>query len=343
MKDAGYSTPTSLRRYITMATRCGVNCNPALLAAGITPQRLAGKDPVPITNAAMEHFLERIIPVTREPCFGLKTAQLIQPDTFDILGYIALNCASMREALALFPLYEGAAGDIGYTTVERRGELTLVRWNCGARSPLVRRHMVENVLASWTLYTNRIIGVDAKPLRVWFSHPAPGDVGLLRHYHDIFRCEVLFGQPCDGSWIDDSHLDTPFPQANRALLATLLEHAARRLEAVDRDASISHRVKNMIRLMLAESLPSRERVAAQLGMSSRTLQRHLSGQGQNYNTLLRDVRRELAIHYLEHSSLSLDEISRRLGFSETRSFHRSFKQWTGTTATAFRKDLPRQP
>ena len=334
--DTGYSSLASLRRYLKMATDCGVDCTPALLAAGVEPTQVADNTSR-ISNASMERFLEVIIPASNEPCFGLKTAHLIQPDTFDILGYIALNCASMREAIALFPIYESVSGDIGHTTVERHDGLTLVRWNCTAQSPLVRRHMVENVLASWTLYTNRIIGVDGKPLGIWFSHPAPADATLLRHYRDIFRCDILFDQPCSGSWVNDKLLDTPFPQANQALLKTLLEHAARRLQALDKDESIGHRVRNMIRLMLAESLPSRERVAEQLGMSSRTLQRHLSEQGKNYNTLLKEVRQELAIHYLEHSTMSLDEISRRLGFTETRSFHRSFKQWTGTTPSTFRK------
>jgi AraC-like DNA-binding protein len=48
------------------------------------------------------------------------------------------------------------------------------------------------------------------------------------------------------------------------------------------------------------------------------------------------VRLELALHYLQSTQLSLDNIAYELGYTETRSFHRGFKQWTGRTAGSFR-------
>ncbi len=340
MQPTGYSTVTTLRRYCKMAQSCGVDCDAALRAAGIDPAVIAGDNSGRVSDSGLERFLARVIDASGEPCFGLKSARLVQPDSFDILGYIALNCANLGEALALFPLYESVSGDLGKTTVEVHGERVLIRWDCSVAAPLVRRHMLENVLASWTVYSNRIIGVESKPALVWFAHSAPAGTAVLAEYRDIFHCQVLFEQPCSGIWVQRCQLQIPFPQANRALLATLLEHAAQSLAALDRNRPIEQRVRNRIRLMLAESLPSRERVAEQLGMSGRTLQRQLSSRGCSYHDLLREVRRQLAQHYLQNSALSLDEISRRLGFSETRSFHRSFKQWTGVTASAFRAQAP---
>jgi AraC-like DNA-binding protein len=36
------------------------------------------------------------------------------------------------------------------------------------------------------------------------------------------------------------------------------------------------------------------------------------------------------------TTLNFDDISFRLGFSQTTSFHRAFRRWTGATASALR-------
>jgi AraC-like DNA-binding protein len=45
-------------------------------------------------------------------------------------------------------------------------------------------------------------------------------------------------------------------------------------------------------------------------------------------TLLEDARRELARHYLLHSSLELNE---SLGYEDANSFHRAFHHWEETS------------
>ena len=67
------------------------------------------------------------------------------------------------------------------------------------------------------------------------------------------------------------------------------------------------------------------------------IQRKLGDEGTSYKTVLNDLRKELALHYVKNTSLTLEEVAAKLGFSETRSFYRSFKQWTGTTASTYRQ------
>ena len=45
----------------------------------------------------------------------------------------------------------------------------------------------------------------------------------------------------------------------------------------------------------------------------------------------------MAEKYLNDRTISIDEITYILGFSETSAFHRAFKNWTGVTPTQFRK------
>ena len=90
-----------------------------------------------------------------------------------------------------------------------------------------------------------------------------------------------------------------------------------------------------------EQLPlgnvSDDSVASALHMSVRTMHRKLSEVNQNFRTLLVDIRRELAEHYILDNSLTLTEISLLLGFAEPSSFSRAFKNWTGSAPSEVRQ------
>lgn len=94
---------------------------------------------------------------------------------------------------------------------------------------------------------------------------------------------------------------------------------------LDDDEPLPLRVKNALRQLLKDGLPRKERVAEKFGMTVRTLQRHLQQAGSSYQQTLDELRRELAEHYLLHSELPIQDIAQYLGFTESRSFHRSFQ------------------
>jgi len=60
-------------------------------------------------------------------------------------------------------------------------------------------------------------------------------------------------------------------------------------------------------------------------------------EGTNYLDLLDLVRKEAALNAVTNSRQSITEIANDLGFSDPQVFARSFKRWTGTTATDFRR------
>jgi AraC-like DNA-binding protein len=72
-------------------------------------------------------------------------------------------------------------------------------------------------------------------------------------------------------------------------------------------------------------------------MSSRTLHRRLQALGINFNQLLKDIRIEMALEYLDEGKLSLTNISELLGYTEQSAFSRAFKHWTGQTPKQYLK------
>ena len=98
---------------------------------------------------------------------------------------------------------------------------------------------------------------------------------------------------------------------------------------------------SQIRAIIIEWLPSgtptQEKIASDVHLSPRSLQRKLSELGTSYKVLLDDIRKDLAQHYLRESDRSIGEVTYLLGFSEPSNFARSFKRWTGVTPQEYQQ------
>jgi AraC-like DNA-binding protein len=62
---------------------------------------------------------------------------------------------------------------------------------------------------------------------------------------------------------------------------------------------------------------------------ARNKKRRLTAERAKFQQLMEQARRELAQHYLLHSSLELNETAYLLGYEDANSFFRAFHQWEG--------------
>jgi AraC-like DNA-binding protein len=77
-------------------------------------------------------------------------------------------------------------------------------------------------------------------------------------------------------------------------------------------------------------------VAGKLGMSRRTLIRHLLREHTSFQSILDEVRSSRARHLLARGDASITEIAFALGFGDASVFTRSFRRWTGSSPSAWR-------
>ena len=335
MSAPAHTSIASLSTYLRQAQYLGLDIQAALDAAGLDAA-LLGDHGQRIPCACQERVLEHLIAASADPLFGLHAARFVQPGSWSVLGYITMNCATLGAAMSRIVPYEKLVGEMGSSHLEMASDHLRLSWNCRVANTAVRRHVVENVLASWLLYARWLTNSKRAPREVWFEHERPAAT-TLEDYQTLFDCPVRFAQTSNALLVPLDTLNLPLRQADTNLLRTLEEHALALMARLEEDEPLPRRVKNALRLQLKDGLPRKDRVAEQFAITVRTLQRHLQQAGTSYQQILDELRQELAEHYLQHSDLAVQDIASYLGFSEARSFHRCFKSWTGQTPGEFRE------
>ena len=91
------------------------------------------------------------------------------------------------------------------------------------------------------------------------------------------------------------------------------------------------RVENAIVPLLPHGKANAKDVAQQLGMSQRTLARHLASEGLTFVKMLQELRLDLAKRDLADRDLSITQIAWLLGYRDVSAFTNAFKRWTGKT------------
>jgi AraC-like DNA-binding protein len=77
-------------------------------------------------------------------------------------------------------------------------------------------------------------------------------------------------------------------------------------------------------------------IARELGVSERTLQRRMTEEASSFRQLLLEARQELGRHLLGDPAAEIEEIAYLLGYQDTGSFYRAFRDWEGLTPGRWR-------
>ena len=70
-----------------------------------------------------------------------------------------------------------------------------------------------------------------------------------------------------------------------------------------------------------------DKVAQNLGIGARNLRRKLALEGTSYKEILDNVRRRMALEYLQQPAMTLEQIADRLGYRDSTSFSHAYKRW----------------
>jgi AraC-like DNA-binding protein len=270
--------------------------------------------------------------VIDDPCFGLKASALWHPSNFGALAYAMLASNTLRAALERLDRYHRVISDEKFVKLDETEEgfrLTLLLSD--KKRDIPERN--DAVLALILSICRVNFVEDLAPVSVTFTHHMPY---CSAKFFEYFRCPVLFDAAANSLTLSTETVDKPLfgsqPQLVELHDQIIIEYLAK----LDQEHITQH-VKAIIVNQLPSGNVTDESVSRVMNMSSRKLQRQLETAGTTFNTLLNEIRQDLAKKYLRERQICLTEIAFLLGFSESSAFSRAFKRWMGVTPSEYRQ------
>lgn len=131
-------------------------------------------------------------------------------------------------------------------------------------------------------------------------------------------------------------LDLPLLEANSAKYRPALDLVLANVDPRVNLRLVGATLRERLLHSLHQVVPKMSVVARSMGMSARTLQRRLDGEGTSFERILDEVRRDIALQHLVNPSISSYEIAGLVGFMEPSPFFRAFRRWFGCTPKEWR-------
>ena len=313
--------------------KAGLKAETLLRKAGLTPRQIRNPE-VRLTVQSQIIFLNLAAEALGDEFLGFHLAQGLELRELGLLYYVLASSDLLGDALQRLARYsvinnEGVrlayrvrnhvTIDFDYTGVQRHSD----------------RHQIEFFITTVIRLCGQLTGQQLRPQRVTLKH--------LRTFADeiqkYFGHNVLFGGTVDRITFSRATRRMLLPSADPYLNTLLLKYCDEaRAARATKPSPLRLNVENVIVPLLPHEKINASRIAAILGLSRRTLARHLMSQGLSLTGIVHDLRRDLARRYLGDTGLSISTIAWLLGYSEVSAFTHAFKRWTGKTPKEVRSE-----
>lgn len=293
---------------VRYAAARGVAAERVLAGSGLDP-RPAGAAAGMVTAAQELHVVRRLSRLLGD--VGADVGRGYRPESFGVFGFALLGSRTVLDAMNVALRFIDLSYAFAIPRAELEGDRVVVTIDGSRLPPDVRRFLVAR---------------DATAIRTVLDGLVPGGVGG----HLELGEEVAVLDFAARELRRPLARDHPAAREQASLICAELVADRRQRTGLAQD----------VRVLIAQQLPSGASlagVAAALHLSERTLRRRLAADGTGFQQLLDEVRESLAAALLGGSStLPVEEVAVRLGYSGATSFIHAHRRWTGRTPRAVR-------
>ena len=262
---------------------------------------------------------------------GLSLARRMPVGSFGMFDYAVWTGGTLREAIARSSQFYALVTEGVELRLQERGGRAFVSMH----APHAARHgtvLTDLAVALNVLRAREATGNRLRLRAVTFRHRADDAAS----YDAFFEATAAFSQAADGVSFDASLLDLPVRTPDPIAATRVEARAARMLAHLQSDDAYLNGVRAAVLRGVWARDAGLTRVARELGVGVRTLQRELRARDKSHRELVDEVRRELAIQMLGREETTIMEVAYEVGFARLQAFYRAFARWTGTTPALFR-------
>jgi AraC-like DNA-binding protein len=310
----------------------GIDISRLTSESGIALEGLDDQDTLLTFNQA-EKIIMNALALSGEPGLGLVLGEHESWQDWGMLGYAIFSCKSGWEAMEIASSYYQTSTSMTNLDISLEDEVfSFSSTPTHSVSDEIHRFLLEEDFGGFTSFIREAQGNESNAMEVSFTYSEPD---YVQQYHDFFRCPIIFDAPVSRVLMPASILDFHIKSYNPVAESMAIKLCDEILSQQNANRGLVNKVYLTL-LKNPDKFLSVEEVAQELGMSERNLRRMLKELNTSYRDILNDVRKEIAIRYLQGSDLSMEHIAELVGFSDSSSFYRSFKKWTGRAPTSYR-------
>ena len=281
-------------------------------------------------------FLELASRTLGDDFLGLTLAEQFDLRELGMLYYVAASSHRLGDALRRLERYAQMANEALIAKLKDGSQFRISLSYTGVPRHL-DRHQMECFALTFVRLCRQLVGQRISPLVVNFVHQRSGALRLVR---DRFGCDVNFGAESDNLSFDAPLLNRTLISDDPFLNRLMVENCEQAMAARPTNVSAFRTtVENTIAPLLPHAEADAKSVARRLGLSERTFARRLASEGLKFGTITDELRRDLAVRYLEEPGLQISQIAWLLGFHQPSALSHACRRWTGKSPLQFRRGL----
>jgi AraC-like DNA-binding protein len=265
--------------------------------------------------------------LSRDPVLGITMLEHMDFSDFGDMGVFMVAGGSLSQMMARIARFHALLTDaLHYEITETRNRLSVVMHTRG--EPHWRA--VEMTTGLIVRLLRARLDPNLRPVSLSFSFD---NAAGQEAYNRYFGCTVTLGAHETRLVFD---LDA-CPVAPGGELGVQIDRIlSEKLSKLEKTASWTEKSGRIIRATLSEGEPTLADIGQVLHISTRTLQRHLAGEGKTFQEVLDDTRQTVAREWLANNGRKdrprpLTELALLLGFSSSSAFSRAFRRWFDMT------------
>lgn len=263
---------------------------------------------------------------------GLRTDLLSHP----LMGRLLHTARTLGDGLQRMAPYMPLLTPSFRMHCERHDDALVMDWRPVRPMPYdMARVALETVLVSAHRASRQLFPSRAVPMRARVSWAPPPHA---RRYASLPDFDITFqaSEAHVGAWLilPADVAAMALPRANARVWSDTHAACTRQLQQLEAMQAWTDWISHILDVV-EDHQPSQDELAALMGISVRTLARHLEAEGTSFRPLALQIRHRRACELLG-SPASVSEIARILGYSDSANFSRAFKAQAAVSPQGWR-------
>jgi AraC-like DNA-binding protein len=325
----------AMRVLCEVANERGVATSEILAGTGIGPDDLNDPDAVVAASDEIVAVRKVLAALPDQVGLGIDVGSRYRLTHVGLLGFAAMSCATFRELFDIAIRYFSLTMLNIDITLFEGADSCLLEFQLDHLPADVRSFFLERDVASIVVTVSEfalpVVARYADQLTV----EATLDKEIVAPLLELLPVEnIAFGRAHNRLHFPRAMFDEPLPQADSHTLQMCIAQCDVLMQRNEQRRGITAVVRSKL-FRESGRFPTLPEMAAELDVHPRTLRRQLAEEGTSFRALLNEARSTLAVDLLCNVGLTVDEASKRLGYTDTSTFCHAFKRWHGVPPSAY--------